>query len=460
MTTTTPAQFAQQVHRALQSLGKRATGAPAVQALLYYQLVCAQPSRSGRRSAPSMESFLRRALRQFRAEHAGHASLLTQRFLEQVTAKEIAHQQSISQETVNRNQHRAIQVFADWLLVQERAARQQRQAELLASLPPASFAELVGTSVLQKKLSGLLTSQQLPWVICLTGIGGIGKTSLANQAVRNLLPATRYDRVLWLHSTEGQPLTQATLLAALSKCLLPATLPASERLPALRQALNNQPSLIVLDDVGSEIDDPAWVDWLHSFAKPTRFLICSRQRPATLARAYLLPVGELSAKAALELMSMQAREVGLEAALPAIRKHASALYERTGGNPLALKLAVGLLHSWPLAAVLEALHERTNIEIDAVYNAIFRASWDSLSQPARRLLLAMPLVGSEGASLAQLRALNGMGVAGLRNALHELHQRSLLEASGDAEDKRYSIHQLTRSFLRNEVLKHADHDES
>lgn len=95
-----------------------------------------------------------------------------------------------------------------------------------------------------------------------------------------------------------------------------------------------------------------------------------------------------------------------------------------------------------------------------MYNTIFRASWDSLSQSARRLLLAMPLVGSEGASLAQLRSLSGMGVAGLRNALHELHQRSLLEASGDAEDKRYSIHQLTRSFLRNEVLKHADHDES
>lgn len=455
MTVTTPAQFTKQVHRALQSLGKRAASAPAVQALLYYQLVCAQPSRSGRRTAPSMETFLRRALRQFRAEHAGHASLLTQRFLEQVTAKEIAHQQAISQETVNRNQHRAIEVFADWLLAQERAARQQRQAQLLASLPPASFAELVGTSALQKKLSSLLTSQKLPWVICLTGIGGIGKTSLSIQAVHTLLPATRYDHVLWLHSTEGQPLTQPTLLAALSKRLLPATLPASERLPALQQALKNHPSLIVLDDVSSELDDPAWVDWLHSLAKPSRFLICSRQRPATLARAYLVPVGELPAKAALQLMSMQAREVGLEAALAAIRKHARALYARTGGNPLALKLAVGLLHSWPLAAVLEALHERTNTDIDAVYAAIYQASWDALSQQARRLLLAMPLVGSEGASLAQLHALSGMGAAGLRNAVHELHQRSLLEASGDAEDKRYSIHQLTRSFLRTHILRSA-----
>lgn len=434
----------------MQSLGKRSRSAPALQGLLYYQWVCAQPGRNGRRSLPSMETFLRRSLRQFRSEHSAHASLLTQRFLEQVTAKEIAHQQAISQETVNRNQQRALQVFADWLLAQERAIRQQRQAELLAGLPPASFGELAGAQTLQKKLGSLLVSQQLPWVICLTGIGGIGKTSLANQAVRSLLPEARYDRVLWLRTVEGLPLTQTTLLAVLSQQLLPATLPASERLPALQQALKSSPTLVVLDDV--ETADAAWVDWLHALAKPSRFLFCSRQRPDTLARAYVLPVGELNAAAALQLMSFHAREVGLEAALPTLRKQAAAIYARTGGNPLALKLAVGLLHSWPLSAVLDALHERSNTDIDSVYAAIYQASWQALSQPARRLLLAMPLVGSEGASLAQLRAISGLGAASLRNASQELHQRSLLEASGDAENRRYTIHQLTRNFVRNEVL--------
>ncbi|MBX3046846.1 MAG: hypothetical protein KF698_07610 [Anaerolineales bacterium] len=433
-------------------MGKRSPSAPTLQALLYYQLVCAQPTRSGRRSAPSMETFLRRSLRQFRTEHPDHASLLAQRFLEQVTAKEVALQQAISPETVNRNQQRAIQVFADWLLAQEHEARLQRQAELLACLPPASFAELVGAKPMQAKLHRLLTSQQLPWVICLTGIGGIGKTSLANQAVRSLLPDSDYNRVLWLQAAEGQAFSQQSLLNALSKQLLPATLPASERLPALQLALKNEPTLIVLDDVDSELADPAWVDWLHALAQPSRFLLCSRQRPAALARAYVLTLSELPAKAALELMSLQAREVGLEASLPLIRKHAAALYARTGGNPLALKLAVGLLHSWPISAVLDALHERTHADIDAVYTAIYQASWQALNQPGRRLLLAMPLVGSQGASLAQLRAISGLSAAALRNAVHELHQRSLLEASGDAEHKRYAIHALTRSFLRTQIL--------
>lgn len=445
-------QFAKHVHQALQSLSKRSASIPAIEGLLFYEHVCAQPSRNGRMALPSLELFVQRSLRQFRSEHASHAKLLMQRFVEQETAKEIAHKLSISQETVNRNQQRAIQLFADWLLEQERAAHQQRRSALLASLPPASFGELVGMDALQKKLTSLLRRPELPWVLCLSGIGGIGKSSLANQALRNVLDPSPYRGIVWLTAPHDQPLTQRTLLAELSRRLLPVTLPASERLAALQTRLKQHAHLIVLDDVSTELDDTAWVDWLHSFANPSRFLLCSRQLPATLARAYVLPVGELNAKAALALMSYQAREVGLEDCLPALRKHAAALYARTGGNPLALKLAVGLLHSWPMASILEALQERSQPDIAALYTAIYQASWQALSEDGRRLLLAMPLVAAEGASLAQLRAISGLSAAALRNAIRELHIRSLLEASGEDENKRYSIHHLTRSFVRQHIL--------
>lgn len=452
-------QFAKYVHAALQSLSKRTTSNPAIEGLLVYEHVCAQPSRSGRITPPSLELFLQRSLRQFRSHHPSHAKLLTRRFVEQETAKEIAHSLSISQETVNRNQQRAIQLFADWLLAQEQHTQQQRRASLLASLPPASYGEMVGAQALQKKLVGLLRRPQLPWVLCLSGIGGIGKSSLASAAARALLDEPPYRSIVWLKSTHGQPFTERTLLAELSRRLLPATLPASERLQALQQQLTRQPHLIVLDDVDSELADPAWVDWLHSFANPSRFLLCSRQLPHPLARAYVLPVGELSANAALALMSYQAREVGLETSLPALRQHASALYARTGGNPLALKLAVGLLHSWPMPAILEALEEQSQPDVAALYTAIYKASWQALSADGRRLLLAMPLISAQGAGLAQLHAISGLGAAALRNAIRELHTRSLIEvaasspeAQGEAEAMRYGIHQLTRSFVRQHIL--------
>lgn len=447
----TNAQFAKQVHQALQSLSKRPTAVPAIEGLLFYEQVCARPNRNGRSSPASVELFMRRSLREFRSEHPEHARLLTRRFVEQETTKEIAHSLTVSQETVNRSQQRAIQWFANWLLAQEQQAHQQRQAALLASLPPASFGQLVGVAGLQKRLAALLRRSQSPWVISLTGIGGIGKSSLANQAVRALL-AGPYKQIIWLKAGEVQPFTQQILLAALSQRLLPVTLPASERLAALQYSLAQRPCLIVLDDVGSELADPAWVDWLHALANPSRFLLCSRQLPAPLARAYVLPVNELSAKASLALMSQQAREVGLETAVPALRKQAAALYARTGGNPLALKLAVGLLHSWPMATILEALQERSQPDVAALYTAIYSASWQALSQDGRRLLLAMPLVAAEGAGLPQLRAISGLSTAVLRNAIHELHTRSLLEAGGTPEAMRYSIHPLTRTFVRKHVL--------
>src|SRR5690606_35606031 len=127
-------------------------------------------------------------------------------------------------------------------------------------------------------------------------------------------------------------------------------------------------------------------------------------------------------------------------------------YARTSGNPLALKLAVGMLQSWPLQAILDALLERSQPDIDALYTGIFQASWHALSEDGRRPLLAIPLVAAHGDDLGQLRGMSGLSAAALRNAIRELHTRSLLEVSGTPETMHYSIHQLTRSFVRQHIL--------
>lgn len=448
----TGVQFAKEVHAALQTLGKDPHAASPLGELLLYEQLCAQPSRSGRRVQPSLEVFLRRALRAFKTEQPAQARLLIRRFLEHETAKEVAHSQLISQETVNRNQQRAIAFFASWLQAQEQEARTNLLTSFEANLPPASFGRLFGVEKARSRLAGALQARRPPWVLCLTGAGGIGKTALANQVVRSSIPTFSYRQVIWLQARHDSPLTEEGLLTALSRRMLPVTTPAKERLPTLRRALQEQPALVVLDNLDAEVNSSDWVDWLHSLANPSKFLLCSRRRPAVLARAYSLPLDELPLTPSTELMLHQAKELGLESHLAAIQEQAASIYARTGGNPLALKLSVGLLHTWPLKTVLDALEERSGEDVESMYNSIFQASWDSLSRNGRRLLLAMPLVSAEGASPAQLKAISGLDAATLRSTIHELLARSLLELRGDPQSPRYGIHQLTLTFLSREIL--------
>jgi putative protein kinase ArgK-like GTPase of G3E family len=44
--------------------------------------------------------------------------------------------------------------------------------------------------------------------VTLTGIGGIGKSSLANAAVRQVIRHFHYDRIIWLSLTRNRPTTR------------------------------------------------------------------------------------------------------------------------------------------------------------------------------------------------------------------------------------------------------------
>lgn len=118
-----------------------------------------------------------------------------------------------------------------------------------------------------------------------------------------------------------------------------------------------------------------------------------------------------------------------------------------GGNPLALKLVVGMTARFPLPQVLSDLGRPQLGQVEAMYVRIFAAAWEAVSQSARVLLGGMPLVGEHGGNAAHLLAVSGLGEAEFWAALNELLGRSLLEMRGTASERRYGLHALTRSFL-------------
>ncbi len=65
----------------------------------------------------------------------------------------------------------------------------------------------------------------------------------------------------------------------------------------------------------------------------------------------------------------------------------------------------------------------------------------------------MPLVTEQGGDLTYLAALTGLDTAHLSDALDRLVGLNLVDSKGDLNERRYTIHNLTRTFLQEQVAK-------
>ena len=165
-----------------------------------------------------------------------------------------------------------------------------------------------------------------------------------------------------------------------------------------------------------------------------------------------MSLDELSDVDAADLLRHQAQVIGLGDLAGAAEDDLKAIYEVTGGNPLALKLVVSLAAVMSLPQVLADLAQSRPGPIEDLYRHIYWESWRSLSEEAKSLLQAMPLIASSGALPQQIRAISELSENAFWPAVSELISRSLLEITGTIHERRYSIHRLTETFLRTEII--------
>ena len=130
-----------------------------------------------------------------------------------------------------------------------------------------------------------------------------------------------------------------------------------------------------------------------------------------------------------------------------------------GGNPLALRLVASLTAVIPLRDILDGLARSRPGPIENMYRAIYWEAWRSLSAQAQALLQAMPLTAETGALPEQMQAISGLDDDVFWSAVHELFARSLLEVRGSVHERRYSIHRLTETFLRTEIVDWPEEEE-
>lgn len=318
-----------------------------------------------------------------------------------------------------------------------------------------------------KQISTQLEKSGAPWIVALDGIGGIGKTSLTNLLVQQLMSANRFYDVLWISAKQEEFLpglalsmsqrpefTVAMLIDAIleqigAKALFSAS--EQEKNVIVRNLLKNNSYLIVIDNLEAVADYQRWIPRLNDFINPSKFLLTSRHRLHIYPGIYCHTLTELTPAYVAELIKYEAQLRGISSLVGISQTQLDALYEVVGGNPLALKLVVGQIAFLSLTQALENLIQAKGKTIDDLYTHIYWQAWHALDRLSKKVLLTMPL--AKGGDLTYIAAISELHTDELQPALEQLVTLSLVVVYGNLENRRYNIHRLTETFLLNEVIK-------
>lgn len=413
------------------------------------------------------------------AENPDGHRILELRFIESRAANQVATMMSMAEGTVWRKQNEATQRLTDILQSLEADARAQRLEHFAARMETASYTRLFGRESNLLALEEQFNRAGPPWQIAIEGIGGIGKTSLADMLTRRLLGDARWQDFAWVTARQEtfnsggaikqikQPaITSEALIEELVQQLLGddverAHLVYPQKLALLQERLRARPHLIVIDNLESLRDQEQLLDSLREFANPTKFLITTRLSHFHAAGIFHFSVPELDRQDSLALIRQEALVGNAPGIAQASDDDLMPIVDTVGGNPLALRLVVGQLHTHALGRVLDDLHNTHGRRAAEIYTYIYRRSWQDLDEMSRRVLLLMPLVVDSGGDydyLAEMGAMAGLSPAQIDDGLGELVRRNLVDSRGDLHRRRYSIHGLTRTFLQQEVLGWQDDD--
>lgn len=406
-----------------------------------------------------------------KTEDSESAVLLTRRFFDGEPVDRIIFSLNISESTFHRRRKEAIERLALLLQAQEQEARTRQRTVLEKRLERATYTALIGFEEYQADLAAALVQAGPPWLVSLEGIGGIGKTSLAHAISHQLIQQSAFEDFGWvsarpqLFELKGaimvvqQPALSVGELVDQLLVQLRPDLPHPERLSSdeahhlLKTRLKQNRHLIVIDNLETVEGLAELLPALCDLANPSKFLLTSREHFYHDCAIHHFQLPELNQSGALRLLRHEIGQHNLTHLAQADDDDLAQIYQTVGGNPLALRLVVGQTHIFALADILADLRQARSQSVEELYTFIYWRAWNSLTEPARVLFLTMPLLTEAGESFADLVQLSELEPATVQTSLKRLVELNLVNSLGDHQARRYTIHNLTRTFLQEQILK-------
>ena len=415
----------------------------------------------------AVRRLLDRAIERLRETLPEAADLLHHCFRLLKPIKEIGQTQSLTSAAIYAQRKKAIvaltAIIAE-IAAEAAEARREKGYRQTKALPAKFRGQLIGVEgdllQMQNALAAGLTS---PNLIVITGLGGLGKTSLICEALRSWLKqeAPPIERVLWVTvkqaNEEAELDREQQAPQALSRVLQQlgnqlelsiAALPNNEqRLSAIAGHLLLrywQRFVIDVDHVKTRADAQLALTVVKSLLPLAQIVLTSRC-DISHNQVQLIRLGELSEAHALELLRLEAKRHGYE---PLSDDEAQQLYQQVGGHPLALKLVAAQVSCMPVAQVLSALHRESPLA-DELYSNVYESCWLLLTDLSREALLRLIRLPPGGASWEELQEVASIcDESALERVVMELRSLNLLRVSiSPTREYTYFLHRLTYRFL-------------
>jgi len=299
-------------------------------------------------------------------------------------------------------------------------------------------------------------------IICLEGIGGIGKSSLATEVAYHLIESGRtkpafegYVHILVSDSTFTLNEFLDTVARVMGFSRLIGQTSQAQKCFRLKQLLRTKRVLLIIDNFENLAGNKEVIDYVFDVVGMSKLIITTR---ASQLNVLNISLKGLPDTAAVDLIRLRAEQLDLQSIAAAEDEVLKPLATVTGGNPYAIKMGVGYLKQGGFAldtliGVLAQAGEATS----GIFDYIFHQAWEILGQDARYLLLTLPFF-TESASKLALGAATGVKERFLDRAIAQLVELCLLEVSGNLResDLRYRAHPLTLSFAEMKLQERPD----
>ncbi len=460
-----PDDFYQHVHQVLKTWYTPASE-EVLEGLLLAHAVHQRPDRAA--TDPVSKDIVQLGLEQLEDVNPTAYDIVQQRFLDQLTAQEIAYERDVSVDVIYQRQRRAIMQLAQLVWQEEMVLRATRAARIEARLDAPTYSRLFGMQDEIDQVRAELEKSSEPWFLAFEGMGGIGKTALADALVRDLAYSSYFHDIAWISARRR--LFRLTGSVEASEAVVNLTpeefidrLVEQLRLNDLKRQvdrrkflgvkayLSSEPCLIVVDNLETARDYEALIPHLRQLAGPSKFILTTRYSLRGESGIYIVPLHGLSPEHTLELIRYEAGLQGLADLSEASDADLLKIYEVTGGNPLATKLVIGQLHTFPLPTILKRLEKCQGGPTGDMLDFIFADAWETLDPKSQWVLQAMLVISDAGGRLEQIVSASKLDLDEVMMCMRTLVQYSLVNVSGDLHERRYKLHPLTQSFVAQHI---------